>query len=126
MVATASRDLWKSRVSRPLAIALHSVASEGPPSNTKSEDQAMKRMILAATLALVVVASAGLAAAGDMEGKIKTIEVNQKVLTLEDGTQLYWTDSVTVTEAVQSGALVRATYEEQDGRFMLTRIEVLQ
>ena len=86
----------------------------------------MKRIIVAATLALVVVASAGLAAAGDMEGKIKTIEVNQKVLTLEDGTQLYWTDSVTVTEAVQSGALVRATYEEQDGRFMLTRIEVLQ
>jgi len=45
----------------------------------------MKRMIVAATLALVVVASAGLAAAGDMEGKIKTIEVKQKVLTLEDG-----------------------------------------
>jgi Protein of unknown function (DUF1344) len=77
-------------------------------------------------LALVVVASAGVAPAGDMEGKIKTIEVNQKVLTLEDGTQLYWTDSITVTEAVQSGALVRATYEDQGGRFMLTRIEVLE
>jgi hypothetical protein len=82
-------------------------------------------------LALVVAlsAGAGAAAAGnahDLQGKVKSIEVNQRVLTLEDATELYWTDTVTVTESVRSGALVKATYEERGGRFMLTRLEVLQ
>jgi hypothetical protein len=86
----------------------------------------MKRMILAATLALAVLGAAGPTAAADVEGKIKSVEVNQRVLTLEDGTQLYWTESVTVTEAVKSGALVRATYEDQGGQFVLTSLEVLE
>ena len=87
----------------------------------------MKRAMLAMILGLVVVVlSAGLVAAGDLQGKVKTIEVNQKVLTLDDGTKLYWTDTVTVTEAVKSGAMVKATYEEKDGRFMLKKIEVMQ
>jgi len=87
----------------------------------------MKRAMLAMILGLVVVVlSAGLVAAADLQGKVKTIEVNQKVLTLDDGTKLYWTDTVTVTEAVKSGAMVKATYEEKDGRFMLKKIEVMQ
>ena len=87
----------------------------------------MKRAMLAMILGLVVVVlSAGLVAAADLQGKVKTIEVNQKVLTLDDGTKLYWTDTVTVTEAVKSGAVVKATYEEKDGRFMLKKIEVMQ
>ena len=87
----------------------------------------MKRAILTMVLGLfVVMLSAGLATAGDLQGKVKTIEVNQKVLTLDDGTKLYWTDTVTVTEAVKSGAVVKATYEEKDGKFMLKKIEVMQ
>lgn len=86
----------------------------------------MKRAILAATLAFVVMLSAGLAAAADMQGTIKTIEVKQKILTLEDGTKLYWTDNATVTESVKSGAKVTATYEEKDGRLVLTKIVVVQ
>jgi hypothetical protein len=87
----------------------------------------MKRATLALILGLVVVVlSAGLAAAADLQGKVKTIEINQKVLTLDDGTKLYWTDTVTVTEAVKSGAVVKATYEEQGGKYMLKKIEVMQ
>jgi len=74
----------------------------------------------------LTVAVSGAAFAADVEGKIKSVEVNQRVLTLEDGTQLYWTESVTVTEAVKSGALVRATYEDQGGQFVLTSLEVLE
>ena len=54
----------------------------------------MKKLILAVAMALALPVAG--AWAGDMEGKVKQIEVNQRVLTLEDGTKLYWTDIVTV------------------------------
>jgi hypothetical protein len=105
------------------------VTSSNGPRGPCTVARSAKRAILAGTLALVVALTAGMAAAGDMrerQGTVKTIELNQKVLTLEDGTQLHWTDTVTVTEAVKSGAVVKTTYEEKDGRLMLTRIEVMQ
>jgi hypothetical protein len=119
----ASPELWQlacCRVVWGVAFAPHT------PNRRK---HSMKRTILAGMLALVVALSAGAGAAGnahDLQGKVKSIEVNQRVLTLEDATELYWTDTVTVTESVLSGALVKATYEERGGRFMLTRLEVLQ
>jgi ferric-dicitrate binding protein FerR (iron transport regulator) len=114
---------------RPLAGGLlSSVQGRGPSVFTKrhQEDIIMKRALVAGTLALVVALSVGMAAAADMQGTVKTIETQQRILTLEDGTKLYWTESVTVTEAVQSGAMVKATYEEKDGRMMLTKIEVIR
>jgi Cu/Ag efflux protein CusF len=83
----------------------------------------MKKLILAVAMVLALpVASAW---AGDMEGKVKQIEINQRVLTLEDGTKLYWTDSVTVKE-IKQGAQVKATYEEKDGKFVLTNIQIVK
>ena len=82
----------------------------------------MKRLILAMALLLVPLSGAW---AMDMEGKVKQIEVNQRVMTLDDGTKLYWTDSVTVKE-IKQGAQVKATYEEKDGKFVLTNIQVVK
>ena len=83
----------------------------------------MKKLILAVVMALALPVAG--AWAGDMEGKVKQIEVNQRVLTLEDGTKLYWTDSVTVKE-IKQGAQVKATYEEKDGKFVLTNIQIVK
>jgi hypothetical protein len=63
--------------------------------------------------------------AADMEGQVKQIEVNQRVITREDGTKLYWTDSMTVKE-IKQGAQVKATYEEKDGTFVLTNIQIVK
>ena len=83
----------------------------------------MKKLILAVAMALALPVAGAWAA--DMEGKVKQIEVNQRVLTLEDGTKLYWTDSVTVKE-IKQGAQVKATYEEKDGKFVLTNIQIVK
>ena len=83
----------------------------------------MKKLMLAVALVLALPVAG--AWAGDMEGKVKQIEVNQRVITLEDGTKLYWTDSVTVKE-IKQGAAVKATYEEKDGKFVLTNIQIVK
>jgi Cu/Ag efflux protein CusF len=70
--------------------------------------------------------TAGTAAwAADMEGTVKIIKINERVMTLSDGTQLYWTDKVQV-QNIKEGTKVKATYEPQDGRLVLTKIEVVK
>jgi len=85
----------------------------------------MRLMILAATLAFGVLLSAGLAEADDVQGRVKSIEMTQKVLTLDDGTRLFWTDDVTIADQLQSGDLVKAKYEERGGRLVLTAVEIV-
>ena len=87
----------------------------------------MKRALVAAALALAVAFTAGTAAwAADMQGTVKTIQVNDRVITLSDGTQLYWTESIQVSQDIKEGAKVKATYEPKDGKFVLTKIEVVK
>ncbi len=85
----------------------------------------MRLMILAATLAFGVLLSAGLAEADDVQGRVKSIEMTQKVLTLDDGTRLFWTDDVTIADQLQSGDLVKAKYEVRGGRLVLTAVEIV-
>ena len=84
----------------------------------------MRLMILAATVTLAVLLSSGLAVAGDVQGRIRGIEMTQKVITLDNGTRLFWTDDV-IAEQLQSGDLVRARYEERNGRLVLTDLEIV-
>ena len=84
----------------------------------------MRLMILGATVTLAVLLSSGLAVAGDVQGRIRGIEMTQKVITLDNGTRLFWTDDV-IAEQLQSGDLVRARYEERNGRLVLTDLEIV-
>jgi len=87
----------------------------------------MKRALVAAVLVLAVALMTGTAVwAADMQGTVKTIQVNERVMTLSDGTQFYWTDSITISQDIKEGTMVKATYEPKDGRFVLTKIEVIQ
>ena len=85
----------------------------------------MRRIILAGTLVLTVFVSTGLAAADDVQGRVKAIEKTQKVITLDNGTKLFWTDDVPTADQLQSGDLVKARYEQRGGRFVLTEIEIV-
>jgi hypothetical protein len=87
----------------------------------------MKRALVAAVLALAVTFTAGSVVwAADMQGQVKTIQVNERVMTLSDGTKLYWTESITVSQDIKEGTMVKATYEPQGDRFVLTKIEVVK
>ena len=88
----------------------------------------MKRMIvaIAVVLALFATVVAGSVWANDVAGTVKVIQVQERVLTLDDGTQLYWTEQIQVAPEIKTGSKVKATYEAKDGRMMLKKIEVVK
>ena len=62
----------------------------------------------------VVFLAGSVASAADMQGAFKTIQVKERVLTLSDGTQLHWTESVTVSGAcARSESTTRVESEPQ-------------
>jgi hypothetical protein len=56
---------------------------------------------------------------------VKAMEMTQKVITLDNGTRLFWTDETPGAEQIQSGDVVRAKYEERGGRLVVTEIEIV-
>jgi Cu/Ag efflux protein CusF len=63
--------------------------------------------------------------AKEIQGTIKSVDRTKKTLTLEDGTTLAIPSSVKVApNALKKGAKVRATYEEQGGKRVVTSLHV--
>ena len=88
----------------------------------------MKRpiaLVLSAAVLLAVGASAP-AWAREAKGKIKTYETVTRVVTLEDGSQFVVTDKVKTVEKIKEGKMVKLTYEEQDGRNMVSEIDEVE
>ena len=79
--------------------------------------------MLAFALASLLVLSAGIAWAGDVEGKIQSMDTNDRVLTLEDGTKLWVAEGVSI-EGLKEGAKVKASFEERDGKNVATSVQV--
>ncbi len=87
----------------------------------------MKRAVIAVVLALFVAVVAGGAWAQDVSGTVKVIQIKERVMTLDDGTKIYWTETQTMAPEVKPGSKVKATYEAgQDGKYMLKKIEVVK
>ena len=86
----------------------------------------MKRIVVAVVLSLFVALIAGSVSAGDVSGTIKVIETKERVMTLSDGTQLYWTESYTVAPEFKADTKVKATYESKDGKMELQKLEVVK
>jgi Protein of unknown function (DUF1344) len=85
----------------------------------------MRLTIVAGTLALAAFLSTGPAMADDVQGRVKAIEMTQKVITLDNGTRLFWTDDIPIAEQIHSGDLVKVRFEERGGRLVLTDIEIV-
>jgi hypothetical protein len=82
----------------------------------------MKKAVGIALALLLVVSVAGVWA-DDIEGKIQSVDTSDRVIVLEDGTRL-WVAEGQAMEDLKEGAKVKASYEERDGKKVLTGIEV--
>ena len=85
----------------------------------------MRLAILVCSAVLSAALSIAVAEANDVQGRVKAMEMTQKVITLDDGTRLFWTDETPVAEQIQSGDVVRAKYEERGGRLVVTEVELV-
>jgi Cu/Ag efflux protein CusF len=77
-----------------------------------------------AALALALVLGLSMAAwAGEVSGKIQAVDSAERVLTLEDGTKLWLAEGISL-DNLKEGAKVKASYEERDGKNVVTSIDV--
>jgi len=86
----------------------------------------MKHALVVLVVVVMVFAAGTVAMAADKEGTVKMIQVNERVITLSDGTQMIWTEAYQVPVDIKEGTKVRATYEPKDGKMVLTKIEVIK
>jgi uncharacterized protein DUF1344 len=75
-------------------------------------------VVIALVLALGVPAWAA-----EIEGKIQSIETFDRALVLDDGTRLFLAEGLTM-DALKEGARVKASYEDRDGKRVVTTFEV--
>jgi hypothetical protein len=80
------------------------------------------RRFAAFSLALLLVSATG-AWAGDVQGKIQTIDTADRLIVLEDGTKLWVAEGLSM-DALKEGKTVKASFDERDGKNVLTSIEV--
>lgn len=78
-----------------------------------------------AIVAFLLVFAAAPAWADEISGKIQKVDAGDRTIVLEDGTQL-WLGEGVAAEAIQEGATVKASYEEKDGKKIVTEIEISQ
>jgi ferric-dicitrate binding protein FerR (iron transport regulator) len=76
-----------------------------------------------AIVALVLAFAATPLWAAEVSGKIQKVDTGDRSIVLEDGTQLWLAESV-AADALKEGATVKASYEEKDGKKVVTKIEV--
>ncbi len=63
--------------------------------------------------------------AGEIQGKIQNVNPADRMFVLEDGTQLWVAEGLSV-DTLKEGASVKATFEERDGKKVVTNFEVSQ
>lgn len=83
------------------------------------------RKVLVIAVALLLVLSAAGAWAGEIQGKIQNVNPADRMFVLEDGTQLWVAEGLSV-DTLKEGASVKATFEERDGKKVVTNFEVSQ
>jgi uncharacterized protein DUF1344 len=80
------------------------------------------RKVLGITLALLL--SLGVTAwAGEISGKIQSIDPAERAIVLDDGSKLWVSEGVAL-DGLKEGANVKASYEERDGKMIATSLEV--
>ncbi len=81
------------------------------------------RKVLGIALVLMLVSAVGSAWAGEIEGKVQKVEPSDRMFVLEDGTQLWLAEGLSI-ESLKEGTTVKASYEERDGKNIVTTFDV--
>ena len=76
---------------------------------------------IAVALAAAAILSSVAAHAAETAGKVQSVNPADRLVTLEDGTELVLAEGVPV-DAVKEGDMVKASYEERDGKKVVTEI----
>jgi hypothetical protein len=129
--ATASRRraLRFLRQSFDFGLA-HRLLHLAPRSTTKGkarpgpekEKREMRKVVIVAMALLLVFGVAG-AWADQIRGKVQKIEAADRMVVLEDGTQLWLAEGLAV-DTLKEGSSIKASYEERDGKKVITSVEV--
>jgi len=83
------------------------------------------KKVLGVALAMLLVVSAGGVWAGEVGGKIQKVDPADRMFVLEDGTQLWMAEGLSM-DALKEGASVKAAYDERDGKKIVTGFEISQ
>jgi hypothetical protein len=77
-------------------------------------------------LAVAVVLALSMAAwAGEIQGKIQKVDAGDRSIVLEDGTQVWLAEGLPM-DKLQEGKTVKASFEERDGKKIVTSLEVAE
>ena len=79
---------------------------------------------LSLLVALLLVASVAVAGGNEVQGKVKSWDSAAGTVTLEDGTTLSVPASMKERADIKEGATVKASFEEKDGKKVVSKIEV--
>ena len=81
----------------------------------------MMRKVVGLMVALVLTLAAATSWAAEIEGKLQSMDVGKGVIVLDNGTQLWLAEGVK-HEAIAPGTKVKASYEERDGKKVITKL----
>jgi len=81
------------------------------------------RIVLAVVLAAAVSFAVVTAWAEEVQGKVQTVNTAERMIVLEDGTQIWVAEGLPL-ENLKEGVTVKASYEERDGKKVATMIEI--
>ncbi len=76
-------------------------------------------------VAVILAICAAPAWADEITGKIQKVDSQQKMIVLEDGTELWFGDTVSMDQLTE-GKDVKVAYEEKDGKKWITSVEPRQ
>lgn len=86
----------------------------------------MKRVLLTVAITgMALLAATSAATAAQIEGTVKSVDVTGRIITLDDGTTLTLAPTSAVDrQALRQGAAVIASYDEKDGKKVVTALKV--
>ncbi len=79
--------------------------------------------VIGLALAVLLGLGVGIAAAEEISGKIRAVDMSERTFVLEDGTKLQLAEGLP-TEGLKEGASVKASYQERDGQKVVTGMEI--
>ena len=83
------------------------------------------RTIAGAAVLMGVLLVGGGAWGADLEGKVQTIVIADRMVVLDDGKEVWMAEGLSMDD-IKEGTEVKVVYEERDGKLVATSIEIVK